>query len=548
MDRFINIKQRFRSLGRNGSRKSKRIAEQQERLRQEQQQQQNLAGQQDEQNQDDVSQDAVDESRRARALSAPVKPLPTLCRTDAAPEQPIRPHTSNSGDTMQGIEQATPFQPEQQVQTESLMEAEATLPDVEATEEPPPTPGQQYEAEQVIRDTLYVTSEGEDPADYTAGPARIICAHDGILHCPALLLTYDFSQATQTAVRTERDFARAQRIATRRLEVATNFELDIECEIANHQSRITSLAEQENVGEQIAALQSEIAALEAMHQNSITEREIIRAGLDSQATYLREVQSQMSAYLEQAFVVGALLEPEEERPDTAIPDLDLQEKYRLFQESQHQDGDVAAFVPLDTNIEHLQAPPLSAEEQAVQDLRDAYWTAHERLQYARAAFDSRADTRAFEEHEREKMLQHGEPVEDATIEEFDKRWFMRNHELTREVIDAEAALREAKIAMLDARIDFQVDDLQSGFGDRGSNGYPMQHEQAMIDSAPRPKITQWLDALPEKAGTPLKDEFNGDEWETETRSVGIDDSASAVPEDPVHKERIAKWRRLCGLE
>ncbi|KAK3674674.1 hypothetical protein LTR78_005396 [Recurvomyces mirabilis] len=554
MNRFINIKQRFR-IRRRGSKSNKND--------------QGLAlpkivveGKQ-----------ATGEQQQG-TLSAPVTPIEPAVRAPEAAEV-VRPHMADSGIRKAGSSlvsrgedgEQSEHHPEavevpgstllnRTVETEDVHSAtavdESELPaDYEQAEE-------QYQDvevqdDQTVREPNYLEFGAEDEDDYTAGPARLVATNDGLKPCAALLMTLELSAVIKESVRAQRGYETAERRAARESEVITNFEMACEREISSHQTRLACLEDAAEAYKSIEVmLREETAALEAMLQNSKMERKCIDARLQSQATTLREIQGLTSAFLEEAFVAANLLGPRTEEVEPELPDLDLQEQYQLFRAGERKeqglDAEDEVTAPLDTTRGHMLAPPLSSEEQARQDLRDALWAADERLNLARAAFNRRSKDRAYEEDEREVQLQRGEQLRDATIEDFDRRWFLRNHELTREVIDAEAGLREAKAAMVEGGIEYSNDEVFSGFADRASDGYGMQFEDFLVKSAPRPKITQWLDALPEKAGTPLEDEFVGDEWETETRSVGIDDSASAVPEDPVHKERIAKWRRLCGLE
>ena len=113
------------------------------------------------------------------------------------------------------------------------------------------------------------------------------------------------------------------------------------------------------------------------------------------------------------------------------------------------------------------------------------------------------------------------------------------------MIAAEAALAEAKAAVIDAGIDLASRDQASGFVDDIADGYRMSLEQEFITSVPSPKVKKWLSLIPEKASPGFNERpETGDSWEAE--DVDICDSISMVAEG-VSRRRIDKWRQVCGI-
>ncbi|KAI6886079.1 hypothetical protein KC360_g2011 [Hortaea werneckii] len=366
--------------------------------------------------------------------------------------------------------------------------------------------------QQAIRNASYIVSTGEEPDDYTEGPARLVAANDGIKDCAALLLTWELSARIQQAVQARRDHDRSRQKAVRALEVALNFEMALETEIANHESRLSMLETGEFADQERAvALQEELATLKSMLRDSCEARQAADVRKTREIAALAEVQSAVTAVLEEAFVHAQLVASDlAGMPD--LPDLDLQTEYLKYRSAQHEDGDdtnASNIAPLDTNDEHLQAAPLSDDEQKTKDIADSFFT-------AQVGF-----------RKRRTHLTDGRHIQ----------------ELTREIIDAEAEVADAKRAALEAGIDVANDEADSGFLDDVEDGYLLSKEQECVDTAAGSTVKGWLDRLPsDKLDSPgFRSDADVDEWET--RTVGISDSVSLVAEGSVRR-RIDKWNRI----
>ena len=400
----------------------------------------------------------------------------------------------------------------------------------------------QPEELQAIRDQFYINFTSEDESDYTQGPARIVLSADGIKHCAALLLTLELSAKIQKALRAQRNFAKARRVALRKKKVSLNFSSELERQIWGRKSH-----DVDETKKQI--LLEELAVLELMREHDRVTRQKIQADLEFQGQLLRNIQEEANAEIEEAFICAHLLDPGDDSPDTPIEELDLQEEYRNFKEKLRATDSVVPTPtsPLDTSQDYLMAPKqlMTTEQEREQKLKEAVWNAYRRLQSAQVAFDHREVDRAAEFQANFEAANNGEATIDATPEDFDLRWLEREQHLTRELIEAETALGEAKAAAVEAGVDVPLDDRASGFVDDVADGYRMSMEQEYIASVPSPKVKNWLSEIPELASPSFNERFEeGDEWEA--KDVGISDSVSVVAEGN-ERRRIDKWRKVCGL-
>lgn len=409
--------------------------------------------------------------------------------------------------------------------------------------------GEDMATAQQQRDTVYLVFNGEDETDYTEGPARMVIASDGVKEaCGSLLITLPLSQSIQTALLAGRAFAKMERVAERRREVLGKLIDDLTAEIANHNLRLL----QGNAGDDESKqeeLRTALNNLEQMLEENKLRQQRIQSDLEHRGRILRNVQREANEQLE-AFVCAQLLEPEDEMPDTPIEDLDLQKEYQAF----ITPSDAASVVtitatPLDTSRKHMFVvrPEPAEEQKRKKEITEAVFGAQERLQAAQAAFDRREEDRANEWTANNEAAARGEDPMDSTPEDFDLRWVQRIQELTRELIEAESAFSVAKAAAIDGVINIAMDDSASGFVHDVADGYRMSMEQGMIDSAPVPKIDDWMSEIPDAASPSFNEQTHDDsEWQAD--EVQISDSVSMVAYDAGDRKRIDKWKRVCGLE
>lgn len=404
--------------------------------------------------------------------------------------------------------------------------------------------------QQLVRNQCYVVFRGEDETDYTEGPVRLINATDGIKECTALLMRLELSGKIQNSIQAQHHFAKSRRIATQQRDVMLNYEIELDAEISDHKFRLSEAADAENEAEH-AKIEQELEYLEMMVQDAKARREEIEANIQTEKDLLLEHQAEVNADLEEAFIVGNLLAPEEEQQDPPVEELNVQNEYQLFRKRLAEYGNTDDYddsiAPLGTVEENYKAPELSEEEKAQETLKENYWDAYQRLREAQHAFDCKERDRAIQLQANYDASARGMPTTDPSEDAFDLRWLKRFQELTHELLEAEVALSDAKAAARDADVDIPVlNDQASGFRDDVDDGYRLSFEQDCVDSAPRQKVDGWLEAVDRaEAGSPSFNDGSecSDEWEAD--EVQVSDSVSVVAEG-TERRRIDKWRKTCG--
>ena len=404
------------------------------------------------------------------------------------------------------------------------------------------------EEQQAIREQTYITFNGEDQDDYTEGPVRMILAADGVKRCAALLMTLDLSSKIQRALKLQKDLAKARRRALRQTEVNLHFGFDLDSQIASHKSRLAMLSQAETPDEVLKSiLQEELLTLELVVEENAADRQTIQNNLEFKGQILRDIQEEANAAIDEAFIRAHLVEPEDDSPDIPIESLDLQTEYQAFLErlkAMNDDIPIPAS-PLHTDRDHMVQDPMTEEQELIEKLKEALWTAHQRIQSAQNAFDRREADRAEELNANVDAAARGEQTTDDTPDDFDLRWLKQEQKLTRELIEAEEYLAEVKAAITAAGMDLTTDDQASGFLDNVADGYRVSFEQEHMASVPLPTVNKWLTNIAEAASPSFNDRSeDSDEWEAE--DVGISDSVSVVAEGP-ERRRIDKRRKVCGL-
>lgn len=395
----------------------------------------------------------------------------------------------------------------------------------------------------------YLVFKGEDESDYTVGPARMILATDGLKPCVAMLMTLDLSAKIQRAIRAQRDCAESERLAQEKSRVLHSYESKLRREIRSCEARLKLAAlasEADQSAENTESLEKQLGRLRNMLDNARIQRESLADNIETRHELLRRIQAEANAMLEEAFISCELLEPQTEEPITPVEELDIRQQYDEWRKMEEEDdGELVPASPLDTNRDYLTQPvQLTPEEQAQEDIKTAYWTAWERLNEAQSAFNRKNVDRNMElQALLEQELQSNEPCLE-TPSQFDGRWVLRNQEITRELIEAEAAFDKAKAAAAEAGLNIRLDYQESGFADDEEDGRHSVSEEDCINSAPQPLIHSWLHTIPADAGSSCTDEADVDEWDAE--SPGLSDSVSVVAEGR-ERRRIDKWRRLVGL-
>jgi len=441
--------------------------------------------------------------------------------------------------------------------------------------ESPEAPGEDLSAlsfaeQQAIRDETYVAVDesGVEETDFTAGPSRMVIASDGVKpDCCALLLTLDLCAKIRDAIEFGRDLTSVEQVAARNDEANAEFEDKLDAQISRHEYQLSILEEDTSQAvsglddpemdakvQRVKEIRGQLSKLNLQVENTQAKRNEFAAQVQFKAQMFREVQAEMNKVLEAAFLEAALVAPAEEQPEQPIEVLEVDAEYQRIcrlAESDAQNNNPVEIGPLPRYDEVWKTPSLSPEDKAIAELKRVLREAREQLQYARAAFDQRLYTREIEKRTHEAAVEHGIEPQDESLEVFDLRWFVRNQELTREVIDAEAAVSDAKAALVEGGGALDAQDQESNFSDHSSDGYC--DEDAWVAEARRaPKVHEWLTALPEPAERVSEEctnaEIEADQWDV--RSVGVNDNLSIVGEYVAQgsgRRRIDKWEKVCQL-
>ncbi|KAI7229595.1 hypothetical protein KC330_g7371 [Hortaea werneckii] len=370
--------------------------------------------------------------------------------------------------------------------------------------------------EQALRNKAYVQFNGEDTNDYTSGPARFVVASDGVKPCAAMLMTLELSAKIKRALRAQHEFAYADTRALHEDRANLKFEMELHEAMRRCKRRMFDVAElgTVEVDAEHESLSSQMDKLQLLLENAEATRQQIKARMDTHAENLRSIQAEMNVLFEEVFINGNLLEHFTNPAEEPLEPLTVEEEY------------------------------LKICQAARQVLQNDYFSAQRRLGEAQIAFDRRYDAREAEWYANYEAVERGEQARDASAEDFDARWVVRIQEMTREVIEAEEAMAEAKRALTDAGIDLFQEDQESCFVDTADDGYLGDHEKKLVAQVPGEKIDGWLKEVPDHSSPMSVDGRDADEWDV--GDVDIGDSASTIAEG-ADRRRIDKWRRICGL-
>ena len=351
-------------------------------------------------------------------------------------------------------------------------------------------------------------------------------------------MTLDWSAKVQYAMQATRDFEQLETATENQLDIAMDFETQIDEEIAHHHYRLGAFEDGKDTDTQKeAALREELRILEQMLKDSENDRQCAQALLRSKANILREIQARANAYLEEAFIHARLLEPREDQGDGPIEYRDLQKEFKMWRERQQGVDPLQDIAPLDTRRDY-RVPPPTAEQQARRNIVNAFWEAQEALQRAQVAFDRKEQRRAEAWQAHLQAAEREEEPVDTSREDFDLGWLKRFQEFTGELLAAEEAFAAARANALEAGIDMDGEGQLSASED-GEDDRLSFHEEATAFKA-EPRITTWLKSL----SSPLSPSFNEQPSDTEDwdgADVGLSDSISVVAQG-TDRRRIDKWQ------
>nr|OQO20161.1 hypothetical protein B0A51_10807 [Rachicladosporium sp. CCFEE 5018] len=310
--------------------------------------------------------------------------------------------------------------------------------------------------EQAIRGDNYAHFyDGEEPGDYTAGPARLVLTVDGVQElCPALLITHESSQLVQRAVTMEREFLKAECKALDDKKVLRRLKNDVSGQIRKRKyltqgdEEGTSDEEQApDPPEDRGSLQQQMQVLELMLKDVEYRTQEVDAGIETQAQILRKVQKEVNDQLEEAFVNAQLIAPAATPEEAEVESLDFAGEYDRFLARLRAGDDplieIEDVVPLDTSVDYLRVEPLSEEAQVEQDVVDEWHAAKLAIEEARRDYQMKAVLRKKAWDLELQDVPEDEDNLKAFRIEFDLRWLERYRAITRALIDAEAAVHVA---------------------------------------------------------------------------------------------------------
>lgn len=412
-----------------------------------------------------------------------------------------------------------------------------------------------WEEAQAIREGEYMVFYYEEPSDYTEGPARMIYTADGVKQdCVALLMTLELSAKIQKAILRQRDFARAKTAGMIERRSLLRLDSKIGREISSCMTRLAILEKAGKAeSEAYQKLEQQKSNLELMRKDIHDRRERIRNNIEvDRAEKLLAIQADVNAHLEEAFIAARLLAPAEEEPEPPFEELDVAQEYQAFCEQlAAMNEEPFEYSVFDHNSDHMKAEPLSEEQQARQAVINDFWRVKDALDLAHREFDNREAQRDREYQENITAADNGGATTDESPEAFDVRWVMQNRNLTRNLIDAEAAYAAKKREVLEAGIPLPFTDAGTAFEDtmdvmvEGVGSDVPEEQETVVPNSP-PGVRRWLSKLPEDAEAEVAgDEANGDADEWDAEEVGISDSVSVVAEGK-ERARIDRWRQACA--
>ncbi|PPJ55391.1 hypothetical protein CBER1_02717 [Cercospora berteroae] len=427
-----------------------------------------------------------------------------------------------------------------------------------------------YEAEQEIRNSRYCTFEPEEsPEDYTDGPCRWTFGNDGVRDCAVLLVPYYLSQKIQEVASEQRQYTQKEGQITEQLAEIAAFLSAVRVEIRVHKFKIEEDAgsgEQHDEGsdDAKASLANELQIMQEMLEEKEAQKVELEGKLRRLGDYLRESYTELMRDLDEAFTVAKLLE-QHEQIELPVEHLDLQEQYQKYCARNQETGVNQLATPLpaiDTSRDFLmnRPPTPTHEQERIHALQQAAQQAIARFEAARQAYELRTLDQEQERAFNHDAWRNGTHPVDVDTAAFDARWLWLNHTITRELIEAEEAVRAARRAAKAGGLDvlsmapslFPSEGFETHPADgkcwSGSDLSEFNGERAISTSA-RPRVLEWLGMVGDEFESvhecPAM-EVDVDEWAA--REVELWDSASLTEERAEKRKLIDKWQQMCTAE
>ncbi|KAF2214934.1 hypothetical protein CERZMDRAFT_95312 [Cercospora zeae-maydis SCOH1-5] len=430
-----------------------------------------------------------------------------------------------------------------------------------------------YEAEQEIRNTRYCTFEPEEsPEDYTDGPCRWTFGQDGVKDCAVLLMPYHLSQRIQGVALEQRQYARKERQIIKQLAQIAKFLSTAKVEIRIHRYKLQECAESNEQSDEEATfakprLANELQVMEDMLEHYEAEKIELEGKLRRLGDYLRESYTELMVELDEAFTSAKLLEPQNQ-DELPVERLDLQEQYQKFRARDQgtEEGRMTTPPPpIDTSRDFLMnnPPTLTPEQQRISALQQAAQQALTRFEIAGREFDLRMLNQEQERAFNQDAWLHGTHAVDVDTAAFDARWLWLNHTITRELIEAEDAVRAARKEAKAGGIDV-LSLAPSLFPSEGFESHPQDGKcwsgsdlsevngERPVSTSAKPRVWEWLGSVGEEftavgdAGSGCAMDVDVDDWVA--KEVEFWDSASLAEERTEKRKLIDKWQQMCSAE
>ncbi|KAK4634241.1 hypothetical protein CLAFUW4_02247 [Fulvia fulva] len=416
---------------------------------------------------------------------------------------------------------------------------------------------------QQLREQRYFTFEYEAEEDYTAGPVRLVAAHDGVQDCIALLMKLGLSAKIQRAVQTRRSCVREQEYVETHDEEAERFRSSIDEEIDNYNVRVAEADEKQREDpspeneEELRSLQTKLDVLKHMMANVESKQRQAERGLENKQRLFHNALEDILPELEEAFTWGQLVPFQDEEASRAVEHFDFQQAYEAaWKEMQGlQDDDTGDThqqmpEPLETGDDFLkpQLPALTPEQQAQREIGQQLWDSRDRFTAAQRRFDHRDMEREYDRANIAGPHLEANQAAYATTDEFDLVWAKRYQEITQELREAEDAFNAAKETAVRAGV-LQYGMTSSLADEPDYDAYPLSAENddpAIAAAQSSSRILDWRAKLrPEGGPDKMKFPVDFERWDDE--DIEPNDSVSCVAFEPYRGYIDGYGRQLACL-
>ncbi|KAK5742792.1 hypothetical protein LTR17_003040 [Elasticomyces elasticus] len=323
----------------------------------------------------------------------------------------------------------------------------------------------EIDEQQAARNTTYVVSDGDETAeDYTAGPARIVLASDGVQTCAALLLTMDLSAKVQRVLQTQRDWLSAKSVFDVAGAQKSNLASQVLDRIDHRTACLSYLNSNDGdpVDGETEALEEEMRTLEQLLNATETEHAHLSADFHAAGNLYGQILADLLEGLEEPFVHAQLVAPPTELIVPDSPELDIDGESQKLRNAGHIDDDPETCPPSPLHsgnapggfdYEYEYVPP-TTEQQEKLKLCFQYRQAQSRLYRAQIDFRRKKIVRMAEWDAAVRAPDDYEHQRYGRSDVFHLGWSTTIQAITREMFDAQREMEEARLALAPAGITF----------------------------------------------------------------------------------------------